>query len=314
VVTAVRAILAGDSLAEAAQRLGADPTVLADAAQAFCDAGTAALHRRAETGCYQANITVPDGNDAEQIMALRIGPRLDAIGADGAFTGWWFLRKHPGWRLRFHLDPTGPAAVETIATTLQDLTAEGVIESWRPVIYEAETAAFGGGRGLAAVHELFCADSRGVLDYLRHPSPPLARRELSVLLCARLAHAAGLDHFEVGDVFDRVARLRPVPTAADRDRLQRLANDLRTLLIGAAGAADIGFGAHGPWAFAAPWHNAVTHAGRQLGDAARSGELNRGLRAVLAQIVIFHWNRLGLSATTQGILARAATLAVLENP
>jgi hypothetical protein len=35
------------------------------------------------------------------------------------------------------------------------------------------------------------------------------------------------------------------------------------------------------------------------------------LRAILTHVVIFHWNRFGLSATSQGILARAATTALL---
>jgi hypothetical protein len=35
------------------------------------------------------------------------------------------------------------------------------------------------------------------------------------------------------------------------------------------------------------------------------------VRAVLAHVLIFHWNRLGLSAAAQGILARAATAATL---
>jgi thiopeptide-type bacteriocin biosynthesis protein len=67
----------------------------------------------------------------------------------------------------------------------------------------------------------------------------------------------------------------------------------------------------GPIAFAAPWLAAFINAGRQLGDAAVTGTLDRGLRSILAQIVIFHWNRLGLSAHSQGILAHAAKAATL---
>jgi thiopeptide-type bacteriocin biosynthesis protein len=60
-----------------------------------------------------------------------------------------------------------------------------------------------------------------------------------------------------------------------------------------------------------PWLDAFTDAGRDLGDSARAGELERGLRAVLAHLVIFHWNRFGLPAATQGILARATTAVYL---
>ena len=49
----------------------------------------------------------------------------------------------------------------------------------------------------------------------------------------------------------------------------------------------------------------------RLGAAASAGTLGRGLRAVLAQTVIFHWNRLGLSAITQAVLTHAAASACL---
>ena len=71
------------------------------------------------------------------------------------------------------------------------------------------------------------------------------------------------------------------------------------------------FGPAGPVAYAAAWLAAFIQAGQELGEAAATGRLDRGLRAILAQIVIFHWNRLGLSAQTQGILAHAAKAAIL---
>jgi hypothetical protein len=50
-----------------------------------------------------------------------------------------------------------------------------------------------------------------------------------------------------------------------------------------------------------------------LGDAASDGTLERGLRDILAHHVIFHWNRLGLTAASQSIVARAA-LETIMNP
>jgi thiopeptide-type bacteriocin biosynthesis protein len=67
----------------------------------------------------------------------------------------------------------------------------------------------------------------------------------------------------------------------------------------------------GPIAHAAPWLAAFRTAGRQLGDDATNGHLDRGLRAILTHVVIFHWNRFGLSAASQSILARAAATALL---
>jgi len=67
---------------------------------------------------------------------------------------------------------------------------------------------------------------------------------------------------------------------------------------------------HGPLGFASGWAAAFEHAGTTLAGAARDGTLTRGLRAILAHHVIFHWNRIGLTSRTQGILATAATQAV----
>jgi thiopeptide-type bacteriocin biosynthesis protein len=150
-----------------------------------------------------------------------------------------------------------------------------------------------------------------VLEYALQTMPALGRREMSVLLLNALFGAAGLDPFEAGDVFDRVAHLRPTPVEDGTARLNRLADQLRALLMTPLDSDHLLFVAGGALNFAAPWLDAHHVAGRALGDAATNGQLSRGLRALLSQVVIFHWNRLGLTATTQGVLARAATMALL---
>lgn len=57
---------------------------------------------------------------------------------------------------------------------------------------------------------------------------------------------------------------------------------------------------------AAAWATAFQTVGQALVAAASRGELTRGLRAVLAHLVIFHWNRLGLPTAAQAALAQAA--------
>lgn len=306
VVNAVLAVLAGAEPQASAAAIGMAPSDLDDAVQTFQAAGRAALERRAEREWYEVRIRFPDWNTAETAVATRLGPRLNRLQSDGGCTGWWFLRKHPCWRLRLRGART--TAVDQI---LSDLTEAGVIAGWWPTTYEPEIAAFGGTSGMHAVHDLFCADTRGVLAYARHPSPRLGRRELSILLLSGLLDAAGLDRFERGDVFDRVAGLRPAPTTADTARLQHLADRVRTLLSIPDLTGSALFSPSGPAAHAAPWLAECRTAGRKLGDAASGGQLDRGIRAILTHIVIFHWNRLGLSATSQGILSRAATTALL---
>jgi thiopeptide-type bacteriocin biosynthesis protein len=175
-----------------------------------------------------------------------------------------------------------------------ELTDTGTIERWWPTLYEPETAAFGGPTGMDAVHDL-----------------GLGRRELSILLLSGLMRAAGLDTFECGDVFDRVARLRSAPADADTARIGKLADNVRMLLWIPDPADSELFTSGGPVAHAAPWLASLRSAGERLGHEAAAGCLDRGLRAVLTHVVIFHWNRFGLSAASQGILARAMTTALL---
>jgi thiopeptide-type bacteriocin biosynthesis protein len=236
-------------------------------------------------------------------MADVIGPQLDALVADGRAADWWFLRKHPCWRIRI-LDADPLAAAGLFAT----LEADQVIVGWQSGIYEPETLAFGGTVGMDMAHGLFCADSRGVLAYMRCESVPVGRRELSVLLIGAMLAAAGLDWFERGDVFGRVAAMRPTPPDGACDKMAQLTRQLRALDTVPADA----LAATGELATSgASWLGAFREAGRLLAEAADRGALTRGLRAVLTHVLIFHWNRLGLSASTQGILSSAARTAYL---
>lgn len=304
VAAGVLAVLAGTDLATAAAQRGIDAADLADAMQVYQAAGLAALESSAEHEWYQARVHFPDWNQAEAAAAVHLAPRLDQLQATGVAAGWWFLRKHPCWRLR--LRNADPAA---LTQTFDELTATGVLAGWQQTLYEPETAAFGGPAAIGIVHDLFCADSQGVLDYARRAAPRLGRRELSLLLVNTLANAARLDWFERGDVFDRVAQLRPAPADADPTRIGELAAKLRPLLTRQADSPQ--FASEGPANFAVPWIAGFTAAGHQLGNAAARGDLDRGLRAIVAHIVIFHWNRLGLSTTTQAVLAHAARTAIL---
>ena len=251
---------------------------------------------------FHASVRFPDWAAAERVTTDLVGPRLDVLTAATA-SRWWFLRKHPHWRIR--IGDTDPALATNLFNQLAD---ERIIDSWHQEIYEPEEHAFGGPTGMTIAHDLFCADSRGVLGYARLDNPPIGRRELSVLLTIALLNAARLDRFEHGDVFARIARTRPAPADDTSDKLAHLTRQLQALTITPAADAIT---CSGLSPVCTPWLDAFTDAGRELGDGARNGELERGLRAVMTHLVIFHWNRLGLPAATQGILARATTAVYL---
>lgn len=227
-------------------------------------------------------------------------------------SSWWFIRKKPFWRLRLRLgDKVAPDhARSAVNVILDDLVTSNVISRWWPVIYEPETAAFGGALGIKIAHTLFHTDSRHILSHLRRPSEDgIGRKELSMLLCATMLSAAGLDRFERGDVWHRIAELRPVPAVTPLSKLEAMADRLRPLL-----AAPIDQAAPaGACAWTISWAAAFGHAGRSLRSAASTGQLDRGVRHVLTHLVIFRWNRLGLSTTSQAVLSRAAREALLPS-
>jgi thiopeptide-type bacteriocin biosynthesis protein len=254
-------------------------------------------------GWFHAAIRFNDWNSAERTVATVIAPALnDLLGSDIS-AGWWFMRKYPCWRIRVR-----GASTATLRDLLAKLEADEVIAGWQPGIYEPETHAFGGPAGMDIAHRQFCADTRGVLAYARLDNPPIGRRELSVPQINAMLAAAGLDWFERGDVFARVAAMRPAPPDGTEPKLAQLTDQVRTLAtIPAEAVISTGTLA----SFGASWLAAFEDTGLQLSQAARCDDLTRGIHAILVHVMIFHWNRLGLSAATQGILARAARDAFL---
>ncbi|GAA1625299.1 thiopeptide-type bacteriocin biosynthesis protein [Catellatospora bangladeshensis] len=302
---AVEAVLAGTPADTAAADAAINLAEVKAAIETYRTGGQTALHHAYDLAWFSARLTPADWDQAEGAFREQIGPRLDLL--DGGNAAWWFLRKHPHWRVRIRTANRSAAK-----NTLDELAAAGTITAWEPgAIYEPELAAFGGHTAMDIVHELFCADSRSLLAYVAQDPLPLGRRELSILLIRALQQHAGLDWYEAADVFDRVARMRPQPATSDLTRTERLADKLRPLLGLPAEAHSALFDATGALASASSWHDAYAKAGNQLAEAANTARLGRGLRATIAHAVIFAWNRLDLTAPAQGVLARAAATAIL---
>lgn len=310
---AVQQLLAGSPLNATAAAAGIPADDLAAAADAYQHAGSQALRQRAaeyDQDWYQVYVQLPDWSTAEQTAAEHLVPILDSTGAS-----WWYIRKHPCWRVR--AQPSGDTTTVDLAVELtvqlDDLASHGVIQRWWTGIYEPETAAFGGDEAMAQAHTLFAADSRAILGLTATPAA-LGRRELWTLMCATLMRAAGLEWYERGDVWHRITRERPLPADVPADKVDELARNVRGLL-GCDTAADGPlFTNDAPLAPFAAWAGAFRDLGVHLGAANRTGELRRGIRDVIAYHAIFHANRLGLSDRAQSILAHAARAAVLDIP
>ncbi|MFG2865480.1 thiopeptide-type bacteriocin biosynthesis protein [Streptomyces sioyaensis] len=309
VLPAVLEVLAGASTDTAAAHAGLEPADLNAAVAVYQQAGQHALAQQTGPPAWrQLYVQFTDWDKAEQTAADHLVPVLDLAQQDRLITGWWFIRKHPCWRMRL-LPAPGTQLPPTLANTLDNLTADGRVNRWWPGIYEPETAAFGGDNSMTIAHTLFHADSRAILT---RPHGELGRRELSLLLCATLMRAAGLEWYEQGDVWHLVTKERPLPSDVPTAKVHAMAGSLRQLLLADTSPTGPMLQSGRTLKPAADWVRAFRHAGRDLGTAARDGTLDRGLREVIAYHVIFHWNRLGLSARPQSILARAARTAILQ--
>lgn len=258
-------------------------------------------------GWQHATLSFPGGYGLTAPAAADLSAALELAITEGEITRYHFLRK--GGRLRLRVSGDDAKAAARLGSILDTLVDHGLITGWVRGIYEPETAAFGGAAGMAVSHELFCADSRAALSAAaRDDAPDAGPREKAVLLLSTMLRAAGLDWHETGDVWARIAALRPAITPPMSDRFAEARTAVSTLMkTDAARLADIEPG----WAQRV---QAFDAAGRQLRELADQGEPSRGLRAVLVHNAIFALNRAGLSATQQAALAHLASEAVFDSP
>lgn len=251
---------------------------------------------------HQHNITFVDRSRAQLVITERLAPALITAEAAGQLSGWWFMNKQP-WPLRYRADEPAPV----VESLLDDLVDEGSVVSWRPGMYEPETDAFGGPAAMDAAHDLFHSDSHHLLAY-QPGAKHLGRRETVVLLVSAMLRGAGLDWFEQGDVWSKVAALRPATDPLPAERAAELAPAVRKLMT-----ADARSLCHqgGPFHGHDEWVTAFERTGATLADLADHSGLARGLRAVLAHHVIFHANRAGLLRDDQSALFNIAREVVM---
>jgi thiopeptide-type bacteriocin biosynthesis protein len=249
-----------------------------------------------ETPWKQLNIAYAgeDYAERERHAVAHLTGILPAAEADGLITSWWFIRKGP-WRVRYLLSDRSN---NPDRDPVHSLLTTGA--SWTPDIYEPETHAFGGPSSMDLAHQLFHHDSRHLLPFLLKGADD--RRERSLILCTTFMRAAGLDINEQGDVWTQVAehRTRRATTPVDPRMWSSFTRDVSHLLRGRPRTDALDH----------DWLTAFEDAGRELRMLREKGALTRGVRVVTALHVIFHWNRMGLPATTQAFLARAAKDAV----
>jgi len=166
----------------------------------------------------QVNVAFPNYAKAEITAVTHLAPLLAKAEDEQLITAWFFMRKTPCWRIRYV--PIGERTQGFLHGHLGDLVQQGHIDTATEVIYEPEPYAFGGAEAMACAHDLFHLDSRHLLAYFTRSPDGEHRRELSILLCTILLRSAGLDWYEQGDVWARVAGHRDLhePILPDRRR------------------------------------------------------------------------------------------------
>ena len=246
----------------------------------------------------QTTITFPDPHAAQQTASRHLAPILAKAEARHLITTWFYVRKD-SWRLRYLPATNATDADHYLTSELERLTHDRHIRAAVPGIYETETHAFGGPEAMDTAHRLWHHDSRRLLA--RSTDQLSAhQRELSIMLSAAMMRAAGLDWYEQGDVWARVADHRDPPPPALIDAQQQSLQ--RLLTVDPASLTHEGT----PLAAAGTWFEAHTAAGDALNRLNQTGRLRRGLRAVLAHHVIFAWNRRSIPGLHQAALAHLA--------
>ncbi|MGW3073682.1 thiopeptide-type bacteriocin biosynthesis protein [Kitasatospora sp. NPDC001132] len=251
----------------------------------------------------QANVTFRDWESAETTALDHLAPLLRIAENEGAITAWFVIRKRPCWRVRYR---PGADGRDHVAHGLDQMTAARHITGWTQSVYEPEVHAFGGTEAMDIAHRLFHRDSCGLTDFLASRAAT-HRRETSLLLCNLMLRSAGLDWYEQGDVWARVAahRAQPAGTAAGgHDQLQTAVHRLLSV------DPHYALRPNGPLAGAAGWARAYIDAGEEVAELQATGQLHRGLRDVLAHHVIFAWNRIGLPYAAQAALTAAAKTVI----
>ncbi|MBB5157576.1 methyltransferase, FxLD system [Saccharopolyspora phatthalungensis] len=231
----------------------------------------------AEQGWWHATVAFPDDSGLNAKAATALVAALSG-------QRFHFLRKQGKLRLRTE----HPAA-----DVLNRLVTDGLVTGWVAGIYEPEVDAFGGPEGMAIAHELFCADSPAALA----ETGDACRRERCILLISTLNRAAGLDPFEIGDVWAKIADLRPPIAPPGRADRAAAITAMRRLMNADAAQRET---TEPHWSERVA---AFEAAGLRLSRLAAAGSLTRGLRAVLAHHAIFAFNRAGTSPAEQAAAA-----------
>ncbi|MEU7581398.1 thiopeptide-type bacteriocin biosynthesis protein [Streptomyces sp. NPDC041068] len=249
--------------------------------------------------------------------------------ADGRAEEFFFLHKQPGVRMRFQAGASRAHVDALLRQRLSYWHQEGLVADWNAGVYEPEEFLFGGPVSMRSVHRVFTADSLAWLGFHSagiHGAPedrPAGREgagarpawAMSLLMVRALLDALEIVGWEDLDVWDRLRR-------QTGRRFAALGHGAGTAGLPAE-AARIEAALRAGWTDpdsltarlpdsavkqAEEFRTAVAEAGEQwLRTYFTAGNALIGPREAAAFVIVFHWNRAGLSILRQTLIAEALT-------
>lgn len=239
--------------------------------------------RRKDEDWVQIDVAAP-GASATMIArsVATIADELRSRGSEsrpGTRIGrWWFVRKHPGVRIRIEAPGLGEAVGAAARSALSELGPCTISP------YEAERYRFGGDEGMDVAHDQFALDSSLAVLRERGQVPPVPWSAwLLNDLCQRLTD----DPAESWDAWKRLEEiLGPGKSASGMP--SRMSDHVNQAIQQVS--------------------EAVVPGNKMVAERLRQATLAHdvGIRTWFGAAAVFHWNRLGLRpAAMQQVVAAA---------
>ncbi|GGM33213.1 hypothetical protein GCM10012275_00850 [Longimycelium tulufanense] len=291
-----------------------DPA-LADAQRAFLAGGLGALTDTPDREWVQVGL-VPRA-DARTALYGLVSDIAHELLDRGLATNFFFMHKPPGLRVRFQAAPDRYEETRRrILGWSEELRGHSGVATVLPAVYEPEANLFGGPASMRHVHDLFTVDSLAWLAVHGRDGPePASTWAVSLLMLRAVFEGLGVEGCEHWDVWDRV-RTETGRRLSTQARTAAGVDDAAPRLRRLWDAPDVLLGLLPGWAQRVVERHrgealSVAHGWRS--EYFQTRQACVGPRRAAAFYVVFHWNRAGLPAARQVLLAETlATPAEVE--
>ncbi len=264
-----------------------------------------ASRARGQARWMQVNVALHRHESSVLASARALFRQLSMVLADWkpgeGIDRFFFVRKPPDVRLRFLLGDKGETLPAKLESILSALMRDGFVDDYFPSVYEPETFQFGGREGTDLVHGYFEADSRAWIEL-----------DLLAAQGRRTIPTGDLVLGVMNDLFSRTLSCNSEVWDAwcNLESLVHSSREIPPTAMEALPIDSIYRRALGPEArIIRDYIRANQEISAGLQELWREGKLRCGLRALLPFIAMFHFNRHGLDAAGQAVLAEAMTRA-----